>query len=250
MLSPSAARRLHGVALILLLICCLAGCDTSSLLLKAVPPGQLASVHNGTSAVALARVDCARSVERGIMLVPSSWRVPPQLPSAETIEIELGDSDSAGAPRWSDSRKDFRVLSKETSAQGWFVLIKPPGYYYLHFVGLWMGAGANLNGWATGKEPTYIGPVSDPLGGEPTLRIELPPKVPLYYVGTFHVDCPTYEFGHSVTVRSSRAAVEDETEAATAVAHQEFPSLPPPVTRLAVRQSGPILLGVPPADSE
>ena len=244
MQNPNAALRLRGIAPILLLIC-LAGCESAYLQLRTVPPDQLASVQNGTTAVALARVDCARSVERGTMLVPDSWRVPPQLPSAETIEIELGDSDSGGAPRWSDSRKDFHILSKDAAAQGWFVLIEPPGYYYLHFVGLWMGAGANLNGWATGKEPTYVSPVSDPLAGRPTLRIELPPKVSLLYVGTFHVDCPTYEFGRRVPVRSTRAAVEDETAAAMGVARRELPSLPPPVTRLAVQQSGPILLGVP-----
>ncbi len=82
------------------------------------------------------------------------------------------------------------------------------------------------------------------------MRIELPPKVPLLYVGTFHVDCPTYEFGRRVHVRSARAAVEDETDAAAGVARREFPSLPLPVTRLAVRQSGPILLGVPPVDAQ
>ena len=47
----------------------------------------------------------------------------------------------------------------------------------------------------------------------------------------------------SLTQAASEVSVDRET--ATAVARREFPSLPAPVTRLAVPHTGPFLLGVP-----
>jgi hypothetical protein len=192
--------------------------------------------------MALARVDCATSVGQAPPITLQR-----QFPDLATIGLVLGDSDSAGAPRWGDSRTDFLLLSQEASARGWFVLIKPPGYYYVHFVQLGLEIANNRQGLPPGGETkTLLGPrVWDPLGGQPALRIELPPKVPLSYVGTFHIACPTYDSAEKFLVRSTTAAVEDETEAAAALARREFPSLPQPVTRLARPQTGPILLGVP-----
>jgi hypothetical protein len=197
--------------------------------------------------MALARVDCATSVGQAPPITPQV-----QLPDLTTIGLVLGDADSAGAPRWSDSRKDFLLLPKGASEQGWFVLVKPAGYYYLHFIQLGLEVANNRQGLPPGGETkTLLGPrVWDPLGSQPALRIELPPNVLLFYVGTFQFACPTHDFFQKYLVRSTTAAVEDETAAAAAVARQEFPSLPPPVTRLAVQQSGPILIGVPPADAQ
>jgi hypothetical protein len=228
----------YNSAPFLLAILLVAGCSAPPL--QAVSPDQIP----GGNVVALARFECAVAVGKG-GLFTSSFE--PQLPTVPTLEMVVGDSASGGEPRWTESRKDFHRLSKEATAQGWTALIKPPGYYYLHFVGITQGYTLNLAGYAPEREVRSLGPVSDPLGHKPTLRIELPPQAPIVYIGTIRIDCPTPEDVASVFVRSALASVADEHEAAVRLALREFPSLPPPVTRLAARQSGPILLGVPPS---
>ena len=182
----------YSTAPMLLTILFLAGCRAVSL--QAVSPDQI----SGDNTVALARFECAAPVGE-------DYFVKPQIPTVPTLEIVLGDSASGGGPRWTESRKDFHLLSKEATTQGWIALIKPPGYYYLSFVGITQGYARNLAGWSPGKRDAplgHLGRFSDPLGGQPALRIEVPRHAPIVYIGTISIDCPTPDVEASVAIEA------------------------------------------------
>ena len=56
----------------------------------------------------------------------------------------------------------------------------------------------------------------------------------------------TKEERRIVDFNQAATIVADEAETAVQTARRDLPSLPPPVTRLAVLHTGPILLDVPP----
>jgi hypothetical protein len=114
-------------------------------------------------------------------------------------------------------RYTVRLLSKESLDQGWCVMFLPPGYYYL---------GLNF------------------FPGDPEFRIEVPAGMAVVYAGTIHF-AVTKSWPGPIDKQATR--IEDESPLAKDVAARDLPLLPPPVTRLAVRNTGPRLLGVPPA---
>lgn len=267
MSNTNRRTRQAGSVSMALLLSLLTGCEALPKL-RPLPSSVLTGAGAGNNSIILARVDCRTP------LPPNSMGVSiytGQLPGVFTVELVLGDAASSGLPKWVDSRKDFIVLSSQPLTEGWIMMIKPPGYYYLYMTGLVQGAGRNFSKVAPGgryrHDPIGFDILIDPQNGiadsrmaprelvmsiydlaeprKPNFRIEVPPGKPLIYAGTFHVDCPSPVAVFNADVESATAVVEDQSEAAAAVARREFPSLPPPVTRLAVQHSGPILLGVP-----
>ena len=83
----------------------------------------------------------------------------------------------------------------------------------------------------------------------PLWRIEVPTGTPVIYAGTFRA-LPCDIAGsrenaqHQFAENPSTVRVENEGEAAAVVISRDAPTLPPPVTRLAVLQTGPLLRGV------
>jgi hypothetical protein len=150
--------------------------------------------------------------------------------SADPIGTGWGDFESGGKPlAWLP-----RSPSDAAWAEGWVNMALAPGYYYL----------AILPARRTDAF-TYAAM----LDRAPRWRIEVPAGVPVIYAGTLALAERTEPGLLStlwVGIDYDRSEVRDETAAATALAARDLPALPPPHTRLAVRQSGPIRLGVPP----
>jgi hypothetical protein len=128
--------------------------------------------------------------------------------------------------------RGFRILSAEERHQGWLTLTLPAGYYYFAF-------GADI----FFRTKTVFGndARADYMKAAPRWRIAVPPGAPVVYAGTFHLIEP--DFG---TLDQAATKIEDETAMAIESSHRDLPSLPPPVTRLAVLHTGPILLDMPP----
>ena len=266
---PNSSRRIvqsGSVSVVILLLPLLSGCAITNQQLQPLSVNELTMAQSGNNSVVLARADCRAPVSSGRARAG-------QLPSvSDSLWLVLGDAASAGLPRWVDSTKDFHILSKQALADGWIALVKPPGNYYLYLVGVVSVAVATSYpnappGGRYAHRSLDNGPYawSDPLNGiadsrtapsellmsiensaeprKPTLRIEVPPGEPVIYAGSFHIDCPSDQ--SIVWVESATAVVEDQRDAAAAIARRDLQSLPPAVTRLAVQHSGPILLGVP-----
>jgi hypothetical protein len=154
---------------------------------------------------------------------------------SENLQLGIGDFESGGEPRDATTvdllhpSQYYRFFSKEAQTEGWTVLIRPPGYYYLTF-----------------RAP---GTLRQSL---PRWRVEVPPGTALVYVGTFHLTgttevplCCGSERSLFTGIDQTATQIEDESDAAAQRARRDLPSLPPPLTRLAVLHSGPTLLGVP-----
>ena len=126
----------------------------------------------------------------------------------------------------------IRIPSEDAWDAGWIILVLPPGYYY----------------FAMGPA---IFNIPGPSESAPRWRIEVPPGAPVVYGGTFHlsgkVQAPTL-FGPMSLAEINQAAsrIDDESGLAAQIAHRDLPSLPAPITRLAVLHTGPILLDMPP----
>ena len=144
------------------------------------------------------------------------------------LRLGLGDFESGGAPK----AQSYRFLSQEARAEGWISFTLAPGYYYLAIQRPFYGISA---------EPIPL------FAGLPLWRIEVPAETPVVYVGTLHLSSvPKISlFGGQFNIDYAATRVDDEHEAALRAAHRDLPSLPPPTTRLAQRQSGPLLFGVP-----
>ena len=207
------ARRLAGV---LMLGLTLAACAE-----RALSPDEAAALNREKSSIVLMRI--VGEAERG---------EPPEIWGTTMgycgLRLGLGDFESAGAPK----QRSYRFLSQEARAEGWITFTLAPGYYYLAIQRPFYGISA---------EPIPL------FAGLPLWRIEVPPETPVVYAGTLHLfSVPKLSlFGGQFNIDYGATRVDDEHEAAVKVAHRDVPSLPQPLTRLAQRQTGPLLLGVP-----
>lgn len=200
----------------LLLLLALVGCIEHPL-----RPEESAAIESRQSALVLLRF--AGTDQNGDRLEPfTAW-------DGDFLRIAIGDFDSGGVPQ---GRK-VRTLNPAARDEGWIALVLSPGYYYLVF-GKNLGANTPLH--------------ADSL---PRWRIEVPPGAAVIYAGTFRLKATTgyvLLVGRRILSFDQEATtIEDERETALETAGRDLPSLPPPVARLAVRHSGPILLGLPPA---
>jgi hypothetical protein len=151
----------------------------------------------------------------------------------DSLGLAIGDFDSGGVPE----RRILaaRFASGAAQAEGILVLFLPPGHHYLAIQGA-----RRTDAFTYGASFRTV----------PRWRIAVPAGVPLVYAGTFRIraDVVGLLFGDVVIGRVDQAATVVERDEAWArmVAARDLPGLPPPVTRLAVRHAGPILLGLPP----
>ncbi len=180
-------------------------------------PSKLAAVAAGKEALLLFRTEQVDDVGR-ITPMPLYGKWSPVL--------RWGGFNSAGRPVNEEAPTS---LSADASREGWAVRVLPPGYYYL---GVFEKVGAE----------NHLRPVGN------TWRAEVPRRVPVIYAGTLRLTVSKRKvlwFSESYVVRTPPRLV-DESAAAAAVVARDLPDLPAPVTRLFVRQEGPILLGTPP----
>lgn len=153
--------------------------------------------------------------------------------SDDSLGLALGDFDSGGlleAGRW-----PARIPGEAAQADGLVVFLLAPGYYYLAIQGA-----RRTDALTYGARYRTV----------PRWRLAVPARVPLLYAGTFmlHARSERLLFGDIVitAVDQAAAVVTDETGWAQRAAVRDLPGLPAPVTRLAVRHEGPVLLGTPP----
>ena len=207
---------------------------------------ELAAVRGGKDALVLIRLACGDPQhEYPDFLYPASslHRLDLQISHA----LSLGYLEADGRPRRIYAPGTYRVVSKAAWSQGWFAVIWAPGYHYLTF-GM-RGGPVTEFGTAFEIYPSVL-PAEAPLW-----RIEVPAGAPVIYAGTFRSaacsgdkgspETLQHQFGQDPTLR-----LEDEREGAAAVISRDLPTLPPPVTRLAVLQTGPLVHGLPPSDRQ
>jgi len=225
------SRRLQKafVALTVLMLSSLLGSCTAEAPLSR---DELTAIHDGRSAVILMRF--VGKDQLGEPLKPFY--------KSEPLQVGIGDFESGGELRDATTvdllhpSQYYRFFSKEAQTEGWIALIRPPGYYYLAF---WAPRGFD--------QPPPHGTAQPP-----RWRIEVPAGTALVYVGTFHLTgtteaplCCGSERSFFTGIDQTATQIEDESDAAAQRARRDLPSLPPPLTRLAVLHTGPFLLGVP-----
>jgi hypothetical protein len=193
---------------------------------------EMVAIHDGRSAVILLRI------------VGTTQRGEPLKPLPEVHQFDRDREKSGGVrvggmtfPPPPPASLDYRILSEEGQMDGWVAFIRPPGYYYLDFLVL------RGKGEAPQREQ-----------GEPQLlawRIEVPPGEAVIYAGTFRLSGSALGPGCCgrddllIWIGYTTAQVEDESRDAALMARRDLPSLPQPLTRLAVLHSGPKMRGVP-----
>jgi hypothetical protein len=188
--------------------------------LKPLPlsPVESSAISGGGSALVLLRLVGEDQEGARLDLFPQQ--------NAGEFEFGIGGFDSGGEP--TERPRRARALSTAARDEGWITFILPPGYY--HF--------------AYGKMNSTLAD----LGSYPHWRIEVPPRAAVVYAGTFHLSGttgPRFLQGRGIFDFDQAATrVEDERELAAQIARRDLPTLPPPVTRLAVL--GPLLLDMPP----
>jgi hypothetical protein len=207
--------KLAGILLLLFI----AGCEHN--IIHPLSSEESAAIKSGDSAIVLLRLTIEDQNR-------DQWNPLDDLRDGFVYRrIAVGDFDSGGKLQ----SHDIQISSAEARNEGWLTLRLSPGYYY---IGRAIFAGAGYND----PEPA------------PRWRIEVPPGTPVIYAGTFHFwgrsGYVLFEGRRIVETNYAATKIDDETELAVQTARRDLPSLPPPVTRLAVLHSGPILLGVPP----
>ncbi|WP_291298287.1 hypothetical protein [Elioraea sp.] len=185
----------------------------------------LAPVRRGEAAAVLLRF--VVTAEDGRDILPFDHAV-----GDDSLGLARGDFDSGGVPEGRIIAARFP--SEAARRDGALVLLLAPGYHYLAIQGA----------RRTGALAYQAG-----FRAVPRWRIAIPERVPLIYAGTFQIRANAIDlmFGDVVIGAVDQAAmvVEDDTGWARMAAARDLPGLPPPVTRLAVRHAGPVLLGVP-----
>jgi hypothetical protein len=145
------------------------------------------------------------------------------------LGIARGDFDTGGVPEVRIVA--LRFPSEASRREGAIVLLLRPGYHYLAI---------------QGARRTDAFTYDARFRTLPRWRIAVPERVPLIYAGTVHVRAKAIDllFGDVVigVVDQDATMVEDDAGWAAMAAARDLGGLPPPVTRLAVRHSGPVLL--------
>lgn len=145
----------------------------------------------------------------------------------EHIVPAIGDFETLGAPT-DPAKYRARYLSTRARTAGWAVMFMPAGYYYVVIHATNDGISRTAPQW----------------------RIEVPSNTPLIYIGSFSIAGETAGLLGAHWLRhldQAATQVLDETQMAREFAAQDLAPLPPPITRLAVRHTGPYLIGVPAA---
>ena len=244
------ARTLGKVSILLFLSSMLVGCPT---LEHAVSPDEVSGVRDGKVAAVLVRFvgtsqdgqpvkvfsgnvydhrlvlslgDFATGGEPTSVVVPSPW-TPETYPDYPKELVKTLNS----------VRYSCRLFSNESRDQGWCAIFLPPGYYYL-------GLGDNGAGGQMPKLRQEFFP------GDPEWRVEVPKGTAVLYAGTFYFSVTKNWPGAKRAIDQQATRIDDESPLAKDFAARDLASLPPPVTRLAVRHTGPRLLGVPTAAAD
>jgi hypothetical protein len=151
----------------------------------------------------------------------------------DSLGLAMGDFDTGGLP----TRRvvPTRFASTASQAEGTVILLLPPGYHYLV-----------IQGARRTDALTY----DARFARTPRWRIAVPPGVAVVYAGSFRLRAKAIHllFGDTVIgeVDQEATVVQDEAAWARSAAARDLPTLPAPMTRLAVRHTGPVLLGLPP----
>lgn len=151
----------------------------------------------------------------------------------DDLGLAMGDFDSGGVP----TRRVVaaRFATEAAREEGALILLLAPGYHYLALQGA-------RRGHAFAYEAGFR--------AVPRWRIAVPAGVALLHAGTFRLRARRIDllFGDVVigTVDQDATVVENDAAWASRAAARDLPGLPPPATRLAVRHTGPVLLGLPP----
>jgi hypothetical protein len=201
-------------------------------------PDELAAIDSGASAAVLLRL--VAHDETGNSLDPFGPdpfvfdKAGHRSKTGSYLGIDIGDFDSGGkVPKCKcsvddfEQLHDFHILSTEAWNEGWLTLILPPGYYYL--------VGPSFPNFYPRQDTSL-----------PRWRIEVPKGAAVIYAGTFLLHRSTGSFWVRGGLDPAATKIEDETDLALQAARRDLPSLPPPVTRITIRHTGPILLGIPP----
>ncbi len=186
----------------------------------------------------LARVRAGERSAVMLRFVATNEEGQPVLPFAaglsdDSLGLALGDFDSGGIP--APGPAAARIPSGAARDDGLVVLLLRPGYHYL----VVQGARRTDAFTYTARYRTL-----------PRWRLAVPAGVPMLYAGSFllRVRSERLIFGDVVitAVDQEATVIRDESDWARQAAARDLPALPGPVTRLAVRHAGPILLGTPP----
>jgi hypothetical protein len=186
----------------------------------------LAPVRRGEKAIVLLRF--VVTDEDGTAMSPFMHTI-----GDDGLGLALGDFDTGGVPE----RRPLaaRFPSETALSEGAVVLFLSPGYHYLAM---------------QGARRTDAFTYEARFRSVPRWRLAVP-RVPVIYAGTFRLQARAIHllFGDTVIgeINHDATVVEDEAAWASVTAARDLPGLPPPVTRLAVRHAGPVLLGQPPA---
>lgn len=151
----------------------------------------------------------------------------------DSLGLALGDFETGGAPH--NRVLGARFASDAAREEGALVLMLPPGYHYLAI---------------QGARRTDAFSYEARFGRVPRWRLAVPRGPSVIYAGTFNLRARSIAllFGDMVigTVDQEATVVEDNAIWAAMAAARDLPRLPAPVTRLAERHVGPVLLGTPP----
>ncbi|WP_144184755.1 hypothetical protein [Elioraea rosea] len=200
----------------------LAGC----MVVGPLDESMLASIRRGETAAVMLRFVVTN--EAGEQVAPFSAGL-----SDDSLGLALGDFDSGGLPE--PGRWPARSPGEAAQGEGLIVFLLAPGYYYLAIQGA-----RRTDAFTYGARYRTV----------PRWRLAVPAGVPLLYAGTFLLKARSERllFGDVVitAVDQEATAVVDETGWAQRAAARDLGGLPAPLTRLAVRHEGPVLLGTPP----
>ena len=193
----------------------------------------LPDINSGKKTLVLLRLACGEAPNEypGFLTSDDGKRLDTMFLGFGSVDVEHGGETYVFI--------DMRTLSRSAIGEGWIALIRPPGFLYLTF-------GFQLNPSAGGDILALLMPRWRLAPGEPYWRVEMPPGTPVVYAGTFRdVACgptPQHNFQRDFGKPASVLRIEDEREAATTLIRRDLPTMPAPVTRLAI---GPIPRGVP-----
>lgn len=185
----------------------------------------LAPVRRGEKAAVLLRFVVTDEDGRGM---------PPfaHMMGDDDLGLALGDFDSGGVPE--RRLLAARFASEAAREEGALVLLLAPGYHYLAMQGA-----RRTDAFAYEANFRTL----------PRWRLAVPAGVQLVHGGTFRLRARRIDllFGDVVigVIDQAATVVEDDAGWARMAAARDLPGLPPPVTRIAVRHAGPVLLGLP-----
>jgi hypothetical protein len=187
-------------------------------------------LNSGQAAIVMLRVVVTNQDEAVIAPFPGS--VPD-----DNLGLMLGSFSTGGVP---ELPVGVTFPTQAARQEGWVYMALAPGYHYLAIQG-------------TRRDDVFSHAAR--FRSVPRWRIAAPQGVPLVYAGTFRLRGRSMRLLLGdiaiVAIEQDATEVADEVALAERAAARDLPllgvaSAGPPRTVLAVRQSGPVLLGLPP----